>query len=197
PIAMWKAPFLNGPRRGVGLRVPSGAITSEVPALSAAIAGRSAAIARWRSKRSMNTVPASAKAGPKSGFRCASYFATPTNAQRGDGGEAAFGVNRAGPADDLEQRQVLVAVGVEVALREVDALRAGELTRRHRLTAAVDRGPEVAPGEPPVLHLEPRAEDVRDTELARDRLDLVAGGRRHDGERVAATPVGLHERARL
>src|SRR5205823_9428088 len=85
----------------------------------------------------------------------------------------------------------------EVALREVDALRAGELTRRHRLPAAVDRGPEVASGEPPVLHLEPRAEDVRDAELARDRLDLVAGGRRDDGERVAATPVGLHERARL
>jgi len=28
--------------------------------------------------------------------------------------------------------------------------------------------------------------------LARNRLDLVAGGEETDGERVAATPVGLH-----
>src|SRR5439155_240790 len=78
-----------------------------------------------------------------------------------------------------------------------DAALAGERARRHRLPAAVDRGPEVAPGEPSVLHLEARAEDVRDAELARNRLDLVAGGRGDDGERVAATPVGLHQRARL
>ena len=28
-IAMWNAPFLNGPTRGVGERVPSGEIASE------------------------------------------------------------------------------------------------------------------------------------------------------------------------
>ena len=33
-IAMWKAPFLNGPRRGVAERVPSGAIASESPRAS-------------------------------------------------------------------------------------------------------------------------------------------------------------------
>src|SRR5439155_416373 len=53
-----------------------------VPARSAAIAGRSASMARWRSKRSMNTVPASAKAGPKSGFLRTSRFATATMSRR-------------------------------------------------------------------------------------------------------------------
>src|SRR5207247_9920371 len=82
-------------------------------------------------------------------------------ARRGDGREAAVGIRRPGPADDLEQRQVLVAVRIEEALAEVDAALAGERARRHRLPAAVDRGPEVAPGAASVLHLEPRAEDVR------------------------------------
>src|SRR3712207_8293804 len=38
-MATWKAPFLNGPRFGVAERVPSGAITSEVPSRSFCTAG--------------------------------------------------------------------------------------------------------------------------------------------------------------
>ena len=38
-IATWKAPFLNGPSAGVGDRVPSGAITSEMPSRSFCTAG--------------------------------------------------------------------------------------------------------------------------------------------------------------
>ena len=34
-IAMWKAPFLKRPSRGVALRVPSGAIAIETPVLRA------------------------------------------------------------------------------------------------------------------------------------------------------------------
>ena len=100
-------------------------------------------------------------------------------------------------ADDLEQREVLVAVGVEVAPGKVDAVLAGERPGRQRLPAAPARRPDVPPREPAVLHLELRAEDVRDAELPRQGLDLVAGGGRHEGEGVPAAAVGLHQRARL
>ena len=38
-IAMWNAPFLNGPSRGVAERVPSGAMTSEMPLLADLVDG--------------------------------------------------------------------------------------------------------------------------------------------------------------
>src|SRR5207249_75768 len=65
------------------------------------------------------------------------------------------------------------------------------------LPTAVARGPDVAAREPPVLHFEPRAQHVGDAELARQRLDLVPSRRRHQGQGVAAAPVGLHQGARL
>ncbi len=49
----------------------------------------------------------------------------------------------------------------------------------------------------PSSHLESRAQHVRDAELARQRLDLVARRRRHDRERVPLALVGAHQRARL
>src|SRR5205823_5301467 len=69
----------------------------------------------------------------------------------GDRRQPAARVRRPRLADDLEQRQVLVAVGVEVALPELDAELARERARRQRLPAAVARGPDVAAREPPVL----------------------------------------------
>src|SRR5581483_4153679 len=118
-------------------------------------------------------------------------------APRGDRREAPIRVRRPRPADRFEQREVLVAVGVEEALPELAALLARERARRERLAAAVARRPEVASGEASVLDLEPRAEDVRDLELARERLDLVAGRRRDERERVPAAAVRLHDGARL
>ena len=47
-IATWKAPFLNGPSVGVADRVPSGAMTSEMPSRSRCTAGSSAARALRR-----------------------------------------------------------------------------------------------------------------------------------------------------
>src|SRR5207253_5020304 len=51
----------------------------------------------------------------------------------GDRREPAARVRRPGAADDLEERQVLVAVGVEVALPELDPLLARERAPRPRL----------------------------------------------------------------
>src|SRR5207248_4040615 len=101
------------------------------------------------------------------------------------------------PPDRLEQRQVLVAVGIEVGLRQIDAALAREVARGERLAAAVARRPEVAPGEPPVDDLQPGAHHVRDAELARQRLDLVARRGRYQRDRVPALSVGGDERARL
>ncbi len=41
-IAMWKAPFLNSPSAGVTDRVPSGAISTEIPFRNLCTAGSSA-----------------------------------------------------------------------------------------------------------------------------------------------------------
>ena len=81
-IAMKNAPFLNGPGCAVVLRVPSGAIASEMPWRSASIAGRSAWIAFSWWKRSMKTVPASDISGPKIGFFLISCLPMPTKSRR-------------------------------------------------------------------------------------------------------------------
>ena len=52
-MAMWNAPFLKGRSRGVGVRVPSGAIVTEVPLRSRSTTGRSASCARAEFARSM------------------------------------------------------------------------------------------------------------------------------------------------
>ena len=74
---------------------------------------------------------------------------------------------------------------------------ARERARRERLAASVARRPHVAASQPAVLDLELRAEHMRDRELAGERLDLVARGRRHEGEGVATAAVRLHEPAGL
>ena len=70
-------------------------------------------------------------------------------------GEPAVRVGRARPADVLEQRQILVAVGVEEALVEIDAARRGELARRVELALAVAQRLDDAAGEAAVAR--PRA----------------------------------------
>ena len=52
-IAMWNAPFLNRARRGVGVRVPSGAIVSDTPFRSFSTTGSSADRASAELLRSM------------------------------------------------------------------------------------------------------------------------------------------------
>src|SRR5207302_1469704 len=72
-----------GGRRGVAERVPSGAITSEIPSSrSLATAGSSARRAWRESPRSTNATPASWKSWPKPGTFFASALATPVNPLR-------------------------------------------------------------------------------------------------------------------
>ena len=84
-------------------------------------------------------------------------------------------------ANDLEQRNVLVAVGVEKAFSEVDAAGGGDLASHQSLSFSVARGSQHLSGEPAVDHLQPRAEDMRDLQIARQRIDLVARRRGNDG----------------
>src|SRR5439155_18324878 len=109
--------------------------------------------------------------------------------------EPAVRIRGARSADCFEQRQILVAVGVEPALREVDAVLARQRSCGQRLSATVAGGPHVAPGEPTVLDLELRAEHVPYSELARQRLDLEASRGRHHREGVTPTAMCLHEGA--
>ena len=81
-IATWKAPFLNGPSAGVAERVPSGAMTSEMPSRSRATAGASAALACAVLPRSTNAMSARRNISPNAGTFAASFFATPVNPPR-------------------------------------------------------------------------------------------------------------------
>src|SRR5712671_827867 len=100
-------------------------------------------------------------------------------------------------ADFLDEPQVLVAVGVEPAFGQLDAARQRERSGGEELALAVARRLDDATREATVLDLEPRAEDVRDAQVPRQRLGLIAGRGRDDGERVAFTLMRPHERARL
>ena len=75
-MAMWKAPFLKGSSFGVGERVPSGAITSEVPLRSASTAGARAAWALVESVRSTYATSASQPIGANIGSVASSFLAT-------------------------------------------------------------------------------------------------------------------------
>ncbi len=78
---MWKAPFLNGPSRGVAERVPSGATTSETPSPSLRTAGSSWVLAFAVSPRSMKTMPARSKICPITGTVLTSFLAMPVKSR--------------------------------------------------------------------------------------------------------------------
>ena len=81
-IATWNAPFLNGPSAGVAERVPSGAMTSEIPSRSFRTAGSSALRACAVLPRSMNVTSASRNISPSPGAPASSFLATPVNPPR-------------------------------------------------------------------------------------------------------------------
>src|SRR5262245_26355245 len=118
-------------------------------------------------------------------------------APAGDGGEAPVRVGRPRVADMLEQRQVLVAVGVEVALVEVETVGGREAARSLQLALAVAQRWLDGAGEAAVAYLQPAAHHVLDAEVARERLDLVARGRRDDRHGVLAAAMRTHDRAGL
>ena len=106
-------------------------------------------------------------------------------------------VGRTRVPDDLEQRQVLLAVGVEVAPGQVGAAALRERLSVDQLSFAGARRRHDLARQGAVEHLEARAEDVADAELACDRVDLIRRRRRDDGERVSLAAVRVHQGARL
>ncbi len=81
-IARWKPPFLKGPTVGVTDRVPSGAITTDVPTRNLSRAGCSAAMALARSARSRNATSAIRNSCPITGTCAISFLATKVKPSR-------------------------------------------------------------------------------------------------------------------
>ncbi len=111
--------------------------------------------------------------------------------------EPARRVGRAGIADDLEQLDVLAAVGVGKAPAEVDAVFVGESDDGAALARAPQVGSGERPGELAVDHFEPGAEHVLDVEVGGHRLHLERQRRRRQDHGVALALVGGDERACL
>ena len=107
-------------------------------------------------------------------------------------------IGRPGVADQLHQRDVLVAVGVEVAVRQVDVVLGGELLHGAGLARSPQNGLDHLSGEQPVdVDLEPVAQGVGDTQEARHRFDLDGERRGAEHHGVAVVEVGLHQFAHL
>ena len=82
-------------------------------------------------------------------------------------------VGRPRISDQIHQRDVLVAVGVEVTLLKVDIVLAGELLDRVGLTRSPqDRRNHLAGEHTVIVDLELIGQGVRDTEVASYRVDL-------------------------
>ena len=97
-------------------------------------------------------------------------------------------------AHEVHQRDVLVAVGVEVTARQVDLVLGGELLHRVGLARPPEDRPDHLPGQGAVaVHLEPVGERVGDAEEPGHRLNLDGQrrGTEHDG--VPAVEVSLDQ----
>ncbi len=75
-IAMWNAPFLNG-SKPVCERVPSGAITIEMPSFARSTTDFIVSIAFFASPRSMKATFIKRPTGPMIGWVSSSFLATP------------------------------------------------------------------------------------------------------------------------
>ena len=78
-------------------------------------------------------------------------------------------------------------------MAEVDPVGLGERPHRRGLARAPQDRPVDLAGEHAVARLEPRAQDVVDPKLARERVDLERQRRGGDDDRVAAALVGGDE----
>src|SRR5204863_324617 len=96
-----------------------------------------------------------------------------------------------------EQREVLVAVAVEVALVEVDVVARREIARMNGLAFAVTGGLQHLAREVAVADLEAGAEHVADVQVLGEWIDLIPRRRGDDGDRVALLQVRLNQRTRL
>ena len=105
--------------------------------------------------------------------------------------------DRVRPSGAGQERDVLVAVGVAIALGQVDAALAGEVPDGAGLVLAPQEGTDHPAGQHAVLGLQLGADDVVDAEAARDGSGLEAGGRRGEDDGVSHPLVGLDDGARL
>ena len=100
--------------------------------------------------------------------------------------------------DEVHQCDVLVAVGIEVAVRQVDSVLVGELLHGVRLARTPqDRRDDLSGQHAVTVDLEPVGQGVRNAEEARDRIDLDGQRRRAQHHGVAALHVRLHQFAHL
>jgi hypothetical protein len=108
------------------------------------------------------------------------------------------GIGRARVTDQVHQRNVLVAVCVEVALRQVNVVVRGELLHRIGLARPPQDGLEHLPGEHTVdVDVELVAQRVGDAEKSGHGLDLDGQCRRTQHHGVAAFHVCVDQIAHL
>src|SRR3990170_1796981 len=116
-------------------------------------------------------------------------------APRRIGGERRVGVDGDGVAHTREQRQVVVRVAVEAAVREVleaPAEAREPLVDAPQLALAEARRAGEPPGEAPGDALGLGGDEVRHAELARDRRGDEAVGGGDDGTQLARGKVSRH-----
>ena len=116
----------------------------------------------------------------------------------GDGSHLPRGIGRPRVADQVHQGDVLVAVGIEVTVLEIDVVLVGESLHRGGLAGAPkDRLRHPAGQQPVDGRLELVGEGVGDSEEPRHRVDLDGQRRRAQHDGVASGDVGAHQLAHL
>ena len=112
-------------------------------------------------------------------------------------GQPLLRVDRMGVPDGLQERHVLVAVGVTVAGGQVDAVPGGKRLHRGDLAGTPQCPTRQPTGEDTVLGLQLGAQQVLDPEPPRQRTSLEPGGRGRDYHGVAAPLVRLGQPPRV
>ena len=113
-------------------------------------------------------------------------------------GHLVAGIGWSRIAHQVHQRDVFVAIGVEITVLEVDIVLSGELLHRIRLTRAPNDGLNHLAGEyAVVVDLEPVGHCVGDAEVPGHRFYLNRQSRRTEHHGVSALHVRVHQIAHL
>ncbi len=101
-------------------------------------------------------------------------------------------------AYQVHQRDIFVAVGIEITVLKVDSVLGGELLHRISLARTPqDRSDHLAGEHSVAVDLEPVGEDAGDTEVPGHRFDLNGQRRGTEHHRVPALHVRVHQIAHL
>ena len=95
--------------------------------------------------------------------------------------------------EGLQQLDVVVAVGIEIRLGEIEPEFVAQTIDGVDLADTETHLTVQLPGKIASINLEMRALQVLDLQVRQGRLDLVGRGRRNDGDRVASRLVRLNE----